>query len=98
MSPDDLAALRKRLNLSQNEFGSALGFADGRRRVRAWEEGYRNGEPYGPSASALAAITYLSAIVACLETELTAAQMREKLSAALPDFIREGAALRRGRF
>lgn len=91
MTPDAIHVLRVSLQLSQKEFGEALGFTDGRRIVGGWETGIRNGVPYGPTGSALAAMRYLEAIVQCLDADLTADAIRERLKMALPEFMREKA-------
>jgi DNA-binding transcriptional regulator YiaG len=62
LTPIEMKSIRDELNLSRGEFGKALGLSDGRRIVEAWEAGYRGGEPFAPTGSALVAIGLLRAV------------------------------------
>ncbi len=90
MTPAEIRAFRQRLNLSQRELGEALGLADPARIVRAWEEGVRNGKPYAPAGTALAAMRYLEAILDVLGLELSP-MVRLTLMKPLPDELRSRA-------
>lgn len=53
-TPQDIRSIRKRLHLTQQEFGQLLGCSV--KTVSSWESGYRN-----PSGTARTAITQLAA-------------------------------------
>jgi transcriptional regulator with XRE-family HTH domain len=88
MKPEEIKALRERLELSQREFGEALGLSDPARIVRAWEHGERKGAAFLPSGSARAAMKYLEGILDALELPMPQ-QARQRLLEALPDCLRE---------
>jgi len=92
MTPDEVFVLRERLGLSQAEFGKALGIADASRTVRAWEEGVRNGKPFEPLGTAIAAMRYLEAILRVLEEsgpdlEMSFPSVSTRLRNSLPDWL-----------
>jgi len=85
MTGAEIKALREKLELSQKEFATAIGFTTphGARAVRRLEA-----DELAASGSALAAMRYLGAICEAMKDESTALEV---LYRALPEVLREKA-------
>jgi len=84
----DLRRVRELLNCTQSQFASAIGFSDGERTIRAWEnDEMRHGVRAVPTGTALQAIRLLCALDAarrCTTIQFAQAMIND----ALPEFMR----------
>lgn len=88
-APGELRRAREEIGISQQELSSALGFGpNGARTIRSWEDGWRDGEVFKPTATAWAAFRYLIALVAAYRRLHPADPVRLLLEPALPDVLK----------
>jgi len=87
--PANLRKMRESLGLSQTELADALGFGvNGPRTIRAWESGERDGKPFHPTPTALAAFKYLICLYEVYEDPLLDDVSRGKIYITLPEVLR----------
>ncbi len=61
-SSEDLAKIAKTYQITNKEFGEAIGYGDAERTLRAMMKGERHGRPYAMSATATHALRYMLAL------------------------------------